>query len=459
MRTERDSMGEMQLPDDALYGASTQRAVLNFPVSGHALPEPFIRVLGQVKAACARVNADLGLLDEQRAGWIVRAAEEVASGQWFHQFPVDVFQTGSGTSTHTNINELIANRVSQWAGEPVGSKRPVHPNDHVNLGQSSNDVMPTVLHVSLALELRDTLRPSLEDLRVALTARSEAWTDVIKLGRTHLMDATPVTLGQVFSGYAAQVAKAVSRVDRAIAVLAELAVGGTAVGTGLNTHPEFGRRVADALAARTGLALREASNHFEMQAARDDVGEVAGLMATTAGALMKIAHDLRMLGSGPRGGIGELRLPAVQPGSSIMPGKVNPVMAEMLVQTGYYVRGLAAGAQEAARDGHFELNATVPMLAHALHEAVRVLAAAVRVFATRCVAGIEADEAVCRSAVERSLMLVTALTPLLGYDRAAAAAQEAFASGRTLREVVAEKGWLDAAALDRALNPSTMAGG
>lgn len=452
MRTERDSMGEMQVPDDALYGASTQRAVLNFPISGHRMPAAFIRGLGLVKAVCAGVNADLGRLPPELAEAIERTAREIAEGEWADQFPVDVFQTGSGTSTNTNLNEVIARRADLLA--PAAG--PVHPNDHVNLGQSSNDIIPTALHVSVALALHRELGPALTVLHETLSERSRAFVEVIKAGRTHLMDAVPVTMGQVFSGYAAQVAKALVRNEAAIAALHELAVGGTAVGTGLNTHPDFARRVCQRLAAETGLPFVEAANHFEAQGGRDGCAEVAGLLATTAGALAKIAGDLRLLGSGPRNGLGELKLPAVQPGSSIMPGKVNPVLCESLIQVGHYVQGLAVAVQSAARDGQLELNVTLPLQAYALHEMTRCLSGAARQFAEGCVAGLEVDADRCRENVERSLMLVTALTPAIGYDAAAAVAKDAHATGRTLREVVLERGLMEADALDEALDPRRM---
>jgi len=456
MRTERDSMGEMPVPDDALYGASTQRAVLNFPISGHPMPDAFIRGLGLVKFACAAANAELGRLSPEKSRLIQQVAGEIAAGGLRGQFPVDVFQTGSGTSTNTNINEVIANRASQLAGQPLGSKMPVHPNDDVNLGQSSNDVMPATLHVSVALALREQLRPALEHLQRALAERSQAFAGIVKIGRTHLMDATPLTLGQEFSGYAMQVTKAVERTDKAVAALQELAVGGTAVGTGLNGHPEFAAKVCRILRERTGIQFVEARNHFEAQAGRDDAVEVAGQLATIAASLTKIANDLRLLGSGPRSGLEEIRLPATQPGSSIMPGKVNPVMSEMLVQVCLYGQGLAQTVVMCGRDGHFELNATIPLIAYALHEAIQCLANGARVFADACVAGIEADAARCSELVQRSLMLVTALTPHLGYDRAAAVAQEALATNRTLREVVLERKLLDAITLDRALDPLSM---
>lgn len=452
MRTEKDSMGEMTVPDDALWGASTQRAVVNFPISGRPMPPGFIRGLGLVKAVAARVNADLGRLPAEKSRFIQQAAREIANGRHSGHFPVDVFQTGSGTSTNMNANEVIARRAAQLAGE-AGV---VHPNDDVNLGQSSNDIIPTVLHVSVALALRDDLKPALLQLHEALAEKSAAFDRIVKIGRTHLMDATPLTLGQEFSGYAAQAKKAVTRVDRAIAALHELAIGGTAVGTGINGHPAFAARVCAVLAQETGIPFREADNHFEAQAARDDAVEVAGLLAAIAAGLTKIANDIRLLGSGPRAGLTELKLPATQPGSSIMPGKVNPVMSEMLVQVCLYVQGLAHTVTACGRDGHFELNVTLPLLAHCLHEAVHCLANGTRVFAEKCIAGLEADEARCRELMERSLMLVTALNPHIGYDAAAAVAKEALATGRSLREVVLARKLMDAATLDRALEPLAM---
>jgi fumarate hydratase class II len=456
MRTEKDSMGAMPVPDEALYGASTQRAVLNFPISGRPMPEAFIRGLGLVKIACARANEELGKLSLEKSHLIQQAAREVADGKLTVHFPVDVFQTGSGTSTNMNANEVIANRVSQLAGEPIGSKRPVHPNDDVNLGQSSNDIIPTALHVSVAMALKNDLRPALAHLEAALEAKAQAFATIVKIGRTHLMDATPITLGQEFSGYAAQAAKAIERTDRAIVALRELAVGGTAVGTGINCHPEFAEKVIRILNGETGLEFIEALNHFEAQAGRDDAVEVAGQLATIAASLTKIANDIRLLGSGPRSGLGEIRLPATQPGSSIMPGKVNPVMSEMLVQVCIYTQGLSQMVVLCGRDGHFELNVTIPLIAYALHEAIHVLANGARQFADACVEGIEADEARCRELVERSLMLVTALNPHIGYDAAAAVAKEALATGKTLKEIVLAKGLMDAATLDRALEPLSM---
>ena len=458
MRTEHDSMGAMEVPDEALYGASTARAVRNFPISGHPMPRRFVHALALVKLACARANAELGRLDPDKARLVEEVAREILAGRHDDQFPVDVFQTGSATSTNTNANEVVANRASQLRGEPLGSKRPLHPNDDVNLGQSSNDVIPTALHVSVALALRDDLAPAIELLRDELAQKATELDDVVKLGRTHLMDATPMTVGQELSGYARQMEKALARTHRAIDALSELALGGTAVGTGLNGHPDLARRVCRILEEETGLVFVEARNHFEAQAARDDSVEVAGELTAIAVAATKIANDFRLLASGPRSGLGELRLPATQPGSSIMPGKVNPVMSEMLVQVAAYVQGLCAGAAIAGREGQLELNATLPFLSYALHEAIRCLANGLRVFASACVRGLEVDRARMAELVERSLMLVTALTPRLGYDVAAEVAHEALLTNRTLREVVLARKLLDAETLDALLDPRHMLG-
>ena len=444
-------MGEMQVPDEALWGASTQRAVLNFPISGRPMPAAFVRGLGLVKLAAARANEHLGRLPAWKSRLIQQIAREIADGQHMNQFPVDVFQTGSGTSTNTNLNEVIVGRAAQLAGSPS-----LHANDDVNLGQSSNDVIPTALHLSVALSLHRDLAPALAALAAALEIKSTEFAGIVKIGRTHLMDATPLTLGQEFSGYAMQARKAGERVQRAIAVLGELAVGGTAVGTGLNTHPEFAGRVCRILSEETGLPFREARNHFEAQAARDDCVEVAGQLAAIAASLTKIANDIRLLSSGPRAGFAELRLPATQPGSSIMPGKVNPVMSEMLVQVGLYVHGLTQTVTACGRDGQLELNATLPLIAHCLHESVHCLANGTRVFTEKCVVAIEADGARCSALMRNSLMLVTALTPHLGYDVAASVAKEALASGKSLREVVLARGLMNAAAVDRALEPLAM---
>ncbi|MEM0964845.1 MAG: class II fumarate hydratase [Verrucomicrobiota bacterium] len=456
MRTEKDSMGEMQVADEALYGASTQRAVLNFPISGYRMPDGFIVGLGLVKAACASANEELGRLDAEKADLIRKAADEVIAGKHHEQFPVDVFQTGSGTSSNMNINEVISNLACTYAGNPIGAKEPVHPNDHCNMGQSSNDIIPTVLHVSVAVALKEKLIPALDHLAEVLEEKAKAFDQIVKIGRTHLMDATPLTLGQEFSGYAAQVRKGSSRAAKAVEVLGELAIGGTAVGTGINCHPEFPGKVARILSEKTGIGFREADNHFEAQGGRDDAVEVAGLLTTIAASLTKIGNDIRLLGSGPRSGLGEISLPSTQPGSSIMPGKVNPVMSEMLVQASMYVMGLGNTVGLCGRDGHFELNVTIPLIAYSLHESIRVLANSSETFADRCVAGIEANRETCDELVKRSLMLVTALNPFIGYDQAAKVAKQAFAENKTLREVVLEEGLMDEDTLDSALDPMSM---
>lgn len=456
MRVEKDSMGEMLVPEAALYGASTQRAVLNFPISGQGMPGTFIKGLAMVKRACALANEELGRLSEEKAELIVRVAEEIMGGEHLEHFPVDVFQTGSGTSSNMNINEVIANRCSQLTGKAIGSRDPIHPNDDCNMGQSSNDIIPTTLHVAVAVALDKQLRPALERLAESLEEKVAAFAGVVKIGRTHLMDATPLTLGQEFSGYAAQVRKAVGRCEKATRALEELAIGGTAVGTGINCHPEFAGRVCRLLSEQTQLTFREAGNHFEAQGGRDDAVEVAGHLATIAASLTKVANDIRLMGSGPRSGIGELTLPATQPGSSIMPGKVNPVMSEMLVQACIYAQGMSSIVVACGRDGHFELNVTIPLIAKALLDSIEVLANGAQTFSERCVEGLEVNRDQCAAHVQRSLMLVTALNPYIGYDAAAKVAKKAFAENKTLREVVLEMGLMEAAELDQALDPMDM---
>jgi fumarate hydratase, class II len=456
MRQEKDSMGIMQVPEDALYGASTQRAVLNFPISGHRMPSGFIRALGLIKWAAAQANLQLGRLTAEQAQLISAAADEIYAGALHEHFPVDVFQTGSGTSSNMNVNEVISNRVCQRLGKAIGAKDPIHPNDHVNLGQSSNDIIPTVLHISVAIALQESLLPALKVLHQALEAKVAAFADIMKIGRTHLMDATPLTLGQEFSGYAAQVAKAIVRVEHAVGLMRELAIGGTAVGTGINCHPQFPGLVCQQLHKRTGISFFEARNHFEAQGGRDDAVEVAGVLSTVAASLTKIASDIRLLGSGPRAGIFEINLPATQPGSSIMPGKVNPVMSEMLVQVCIYTQGLSQMVAVCGRDGHFELNVTIPLIAYALHESITTLSNGARTFATECVHGITANTERCRELVGRSLMLVTALNPHIGYDKAAWVAKTALHENKSLREVLLEHKLLDAATIDHALDPRNM---
>jgi fumarate hydratase class II len=455
-RTENDSMGEMSVPASALYGASTQRAVLNFPVSGYHFSRPFIRALGLIKWAAAQANADLGLLDSHRCALIVQAAEEVVEGKLDQHFPLDIFQTGSGTSTNTNANEVISNRCCQLAGKPIGARDPVHPNDHVNMGQSSNDVIPSAMHVSAAEQLKNCLIPALESLHGALDVKANEFWGIIKIGRTHLMDATPVRLGQEFSGYTWQLAYAVERAKRALSVLEELALGGTAVGTGLNRHHDFPRKVMPHLEQRTGIKFREARNHFEAQGSKDAVVEASSLLKTIAVTLFKVANDIRWLGSGPRCGIGEIRLPATQPGSSIMPGKVNPVMCESMMMVCAQVIGNDSCVTWAGANGNFELNVMMPVMAHNLLESIRLLANISDVFAEKCVRGIEANEERCRELIELSMAMVTSLAPKIGYDRAAEIAKESAKTGRTVREICLERKVLPVEELERALDPVAM---
>jgi fumarate hydratase class II len=455
-RLERDSMGEMSVPESALYGASTQRAVLNFPVSGWRFSRPFIHALGLIKGAAAQANHDLGLLDAHRSALIVQAAEEVAEGKLDEHFPLDIFQTGSGTSTNTNANEVIANRCGQLAEKSASASNRVHPNDHVNMGQSSNDVIPSAMHVSAAEQLTHRLLPALLHLHNALAAKAHEFWDVIKIGRTHLMDATPVRLGQEFGGYAQQIAAARERVERAINVLTELALGGTAVGTGLNRHADFPAKVIRHLKHRTGIDFREAQNHFEAQGSKDAVVEASGHLKTIAVSLFKIANDLRWLGSGPRCGIGEIQLPATQPGSSIMPGKVNPVLCESVMQVCAQVIGNDVCVTWAGANGNFELNVMMPVMTHNLLESIRLLANVCEAFTEKCVNGITANEERCRELVELSMSMVTSLAPKIGYDRAAEIAKESVKTGRTVRELCREKSVLPEEELNRALDPVAM---
>ncbi|MBM3268872.1 MAG: class II fumarate hydratase [Candidatus Sericytochromatia bacterium] len=454
-RTETDSMGEMQVPADAYYGASTARAVLNFPISGFRLPRRLIRGLGLVKLAAARVNVRLGLLDARLGEAIAQAAQEVVDGKLDDHFPVDVYQTGSGTSSNMNVNEVLANRAAELLGGARGS-RLVHPNDHVNLGQSSNDVFPTAIHVAVLEALHHDLRPVLVRLGAELDARSREWWEILKIGRTHLMDATPIRLGQEFGGYASQVHHAVRRIERTYGSLAELAIGGTAVGTGINTHPEFARRACAELSDLTGSEFREADNHFEAQGARDALVETSGQLRTIAVSLAKIANDVRWLGSGPRCGLGELELPAVQPGSSIMPGKVNPVVCESLVQVCAQVIGHDAAIAQGGLGGHFELNAMMPLMAYNLLESIRLLCNAAAAFADKCVAGLQPDADRCRDLIEHSLAMCTSLAPHIGYDAAARLAKKAYATHRTIREIAYEESGLPREEVDRLLDPASM---
>jgi fumarate hydratase, class II len=455
-RREKDSMGEMTLPASALHGASTHRAVLNFPVSGYRFARPFIRALGLIKSAAAQANHDLSLLDAERSALIVQAAEEVVEGKLDDHFPLDIFQTGSGTSTNTNANEVIANRCAQLAGRAIGSRELVHPNDHVNMGHSSNDVIPSAIHISAAEQLKNCLIPALAKLHVALEAKAKEFWDVMKIGRTHLMDATPVRLGQEFSGYAQQVAYAKERAQKSIEALRELALGGTAVGTGLNRQANLPEKMLRHLKQYTGIAFYEARNHFEAQGGKDAVVEVSGHLKTIAVSLFKIANDIRWLGSGPRCGIGEIQLPATQPGSSIMPGKVNPVMCEAMMMVCAQVIGNDTTITWAGANGNFELNVMMPVMAHNLLESIRLLANVVAVFCDKCVRGIVANDERCRELIELSMALVTSLAPKIGYDRAAEIAKESAKTGRTVREIARERKVLPERELERAFDPVKM---
>jgi fumarate hydratase class II len=447
-RIEKDSLGEMEVPEEALYGPQTQRAVENFPISGQRFGRRFIKALGVIKRAAAETNVELGSLDPAVGKSIVAAATEVAEGAWDGEFVVDIYQTGSGTSTNMNTNEVVARRAT----ELLEGDGKVHPNDHVNFGQSSNDVIPTAIHVSARLAIEEELVPALELMRGALADKAEAFDGILKSGRTHLMDATPVRLGQEFAGYAAQVAKGIDRAKRASAELEELALGGTATGTGINTHPDFARKTIERISASTGVSFREADNHFEAQGAKDAAVEASGALNTIATSLMKIADDIRWLGSGPTSGIHEVRLPAVQPGSSIMPGKVNPVMAEAAMMVSARVMGNHVTVTVAGSRGNFELNVMMPVLAHALLESVTLVANVARVFTDRCVVGIEANEERAKELLERNPSIATALNPYIGYDEASVVAKESAKRGISVREVVLEKGLLPADKIDEALD-------
>jgi fumarate hydratase class II len=454
-RKERDTMGELDVPSQAYYGVQTARAVENFPISSLRLSRPMLRALGLIKRAAAQVNEELGFLDAAVAKAIRQAAEEVIDGRLDDHFPVDIFQTGSGTSSNMNVNEVIANRAAELLGGQRGSKL-VHPNDHVNLGQSSNDVIPTAIHLAALEQIERELVPALQQLQIALTAKAKEFDRIVKIGRTHLQDATPVRLGQEFSGYARQVELGIARVKQSRGSLGELALGGTAVGTGLNTHPEFAARVIGLLAKETGCSLREAQNHFEAQAAQDSVVEASGALRTVAVSLMKIANDIRWMGSGPRCGLGEIILPATQPGSSIMPGKINPVIAESTMMVAAQVIGNDVTVTVAAQAGNFELLVMLPVMAHNLLESILLLARASQNLACRCVAGIESDSARCQASIEQSLAMCTALAPEIGYEAAAEIAKEAYKTGKTVREVAEAHNLMPPDRLKQLLDPWRM---
>ena len=457
-RIERDSMGEVPVPADRYWGAQTQRSLENFPIGTETMPAPVIRALGIQKKAAAAVNKALGELDAGIADAIIRAAEEVIAGALDDHFPLVVWQTGSGTQTNMNANEVIANRAAELLGGVVGSKDPVHPNDHVNRGQSSNDTFPTVMHIAAADRIHHGLTPALRHLLAALEEKARAFADIVKIGRTHTQDATPLTLGQEFSGYATQVRYGIDRIEAPLPRLHQLAQGGTAVGTGLNARPEFAEAFAREVARITGLPFVTAENKFEALAAHDAVVEASGALNTVAVSLMKIANDIRFLGSGPRSGLGELRLPENEPGSSIMPGKVNPTQCEALTMVCAQVMGNHTAITMAGSGGHFELNVFKPVMIYNLLQSIRLLGDAARSFADRCVAGIEADEERIGELMARSLMLVTALAPHIGYDNAAKIAKQAHAEGTTLKEAALALGLVTAEQFDTWVKPRDMIG-
>jgi len=455
MRRERDSMGELQVPADALYGANTQRARLNFPISELRFNRSFIRAIAQIKQAAAVVNRELGELDPKIADSIIAAAGRVAEGQHDDAFVVDIFQTGSGTSTNMNVNEVISNLAIQALGGELGSRKPVHPNDHVNKGQSSNDVIPSAIHLAAATAIAERLLPAMQELEHALLAKSKEFWSIVKTGRTHLQDATPIRLGQEFLGYAGQIELGRRRIEHALAELRVLALGGTAVGTGVGMHPEFARRVIARLSETTGLKLSETSNHFQAQSTIDAVVEASGSLKTVATSLMKIANDFRWLGSGPRAGLGELALPEVQPGSSIMPGKVNPVIAESLTMACAQVIGNDVTVTIAGQSGNFELNVMMPVAAYNLLQSIDLLATSCTNFSAQCVAGVKATGH-GPAMVEKGLAICTALAPIIGYDAAAAIAKKASQTGETIKEVALRETKLSASELDKVLDPAKM---
>ena len=456
-RKERDSMGEVEVPRDALFGAQTRRALDNFPVSELRKPRRFVQALGAIKLEAANVNHELGLLDEEVKDAVVEAAEEVVDGVHDSQFVVDVFQTGSGTSTNMNANEVISNRAIQIKGGELGSKDPVHPNDHVNMGQSSNDVIPTAIHLSALIAIQEDLIPALEKLQAALEEKSREFDDIVKTGRTHLQDATPIRLGQEFTGYAGQIERGIQRVKKAREDLTEVALGGTAVGTGVNTHPEFAQRVCEKLSERFSVKVRETENHFQAQSAMDGTVFTSGALKTVAVSLMKIANDIRWLGAGPRANLAEIALPEVQPGSSIMPGKVNPVIAESAMMVAAQVIGNDTTITLAGQGGNFELNTMLPLIAYNLLQSIDLLGSAAANLADQTVVGLEATER-GPELVENGLMLATALAPEVGYDKAADIAKEAFKTDQTIREVAREQTDLSEEELDEALDAKKMTG-
>jgi len=448
---EKDSIGTVLVPEEAYFGPQTQRAIENFPVSGLTLPLSFIYSLALVKKLSATVNHELGLLSEQISKAVIQAADEVTDGKFDNQFLVDVFQTGSGTSTNMNMNEVISSRANEIITGRKGGKAPVHPNDHVNLGQSSNDVIPSVIHIAASILIKEHLIPSLDLLLKALSDKANEFSNINKIGRTHLQDAVPVTLGQEFSGYARQIELGISRIKASQENLSELALGGTAVGTGVNTHPEFAQKVITMIAEKTGIPFREAKNHFSAQAAQDACMETSGVLKTIAVSLIKIANDIRWLSSGPRCGIGEINIPSLQPGSSIMPGKVNPVIPEAVIQVAAQVIGNDTTIMLGAQSGNFELNVMLPVIAYNLLQSITLISRAAEIFADKCISGISANAGKCASNIDKSLALSTLLVPYIGYDRAASITRKAHETGKTIMEIAVEEKILSEEILNRLL--------
>ena len=455
-RIEKDSMGSIKVPAGVYYGAQTQRAIENFPISGWRFGKEFLQALGLIKYAAATVNAELGLLDRRIARAVEKASDEVIQGKWDEQFILDIFQTGSGTSTNMNANEVIANRANEILGSRKGAYRPIHPNDHVNLGQSSNDVFPSAIHIASVNLLQQKLFPALKGLHKALKKKGREFHSILKIGRTHLQDATPIRLGQEFEGYARQVELGIRRIENSMRSLCELPLGGTAVGTGVNTHTLFAKKVISIINRKTGGRFHEAIDHFEAQGTRDASVEISGALKTVASSLIKIANDIRWMGSGPRCGIGEIRLPETQPGSSIMPGKVNPVIPESLIQVCAQVIGNDSAITLGGLSGSFELNVMMPLIAYNLLESIRLLANATDNFSERCIEGLEADRERCEEMIEKSLALATALTPRIGYDEAARIAKKAYEHRKTIHQVVEEEGLFSKEDINRLLDPQSM---
>lgn len=456
MRKEKDSMGEMYVPDDAYYGAQTQRAIENFQISNFTLSKSMIDALAIVKRSAAIANYQLGLIDENIKNAIINSSDEIIEGKFDNQFLIDIFQTGSGTSSNMNCNEIISNRASEIMGGSIGTKKPVHPNDHVNLGQSSNDVIPTAIHIAANTLIENKLIPSLQLLEKELEKKSFEFKDIIKIGRTHLQDATPITLGQEFSGYLHMIKNSITRIKNTQKLMSELAIGGTAVGTGINTHTKFGSIVALEVSKYTKINFVEASNHFEAQGAQDAAVEVSGALKSIAVSLSKIANDIRWLGSGPRAGLGELILPAVQPGSSIMPGKTNPVICESVIQACAQVIGNDLAITIGGQGGVFELNLMLPLIAHNLTSSISILANSATAFTQKLIIDLKANKDKCSSYIEGSLAMCTSLAPLIGYDKAAEIAYEAYRTGKTVRQIAEENNVLDQEKLNTTLDPKSM---